>query len=417
MNLLPSPAHKKDSLRMEHPPRIERLRIRNYRALRNVTVALKDFTVFVGANGSAKSTMLDVFSFIAECFSEDLPKAWDRRGRFRELRSRGVGDTDSISFELKYRESGDASGRAPLITYYLEISEEKGRPVVSHEYLQWKRKPYGAPFRFLEFKKGEGKAVSGDEPDDEAEKQPSKLARPELLAVNALGQFQDHPRVQALREFVTGWKLFYFSSEEQRGQPEVGPQEHLSKTGDNLANVVQFLQESHPNTLEQILRILQRRVPRLEKVEPKIMEDGRLLLRFKDQPFDEPVQARFISDGTLKMLAYLILLHDPDAPPLMGIEEPENFLHPKLLTRLAEECQDASGQSQFLTTTHSPEFLNAVAPESVRFLARNEEGYTEICTTADDERLCHFIREGGGIGDLWMEGHITHGDPNLFEAP
>lgn len=391
------------------PPRIEKLHIRNYRALRNVTIDLEPFTVFVGANGSGKSTILDVFSFLSECFSEGLPKAWDRRGRFRELRSRGVAKNEKISFDIKYRESGSD----PLITYSLEISEQDGRPVVSREYLQWRRASRGQPFRFLDFSKGIGGAVGGNAPDEKDERKESSLASPELLAVNTLGQFQEHPRAKALREFITGWSLFYLSSEDQRGQPEAGPQEHLSKTGDNLANVIQFLQERHPKKLQKILNKLQQRIPRLESVEPKVMEDGRLLLRFKDQPFEEPVQARFISDGTLKMLSYLLLLDDPDAPPLTGIEEPENFLHPKLLQSLAEECQEAAARSQFLTTTHSPEFLNAVKAKSARFLERDEKGHTQIRTIKDSENLEYFIKEGGKLGDLWMENYIKHGDPEL----
>ena len=102
----------------------------------------------------------------------------------------------------------------------------------------------------------------------------------------------------------------------------------MSKTGDNLANVIQYLAEQHPERLKRIFEVLRRRVPRIEKVLADTMPDGRLLLQIKDAPFSHPVLARFASDGTLKMLAYLVLLHDPAPPPFIGIEEPENFLHP-----------------------------------------------------------------------------------------
>ena len=392
------------------PPRIEKLRIRNYRTLRDVTIALEPFTVFVGANGSGKSTILDVFSFLSECFSESLPKAWDKRGGLHELRSRGAAENEKISFELKYREAK----HAPLTTYHLEISEQKGRPVISHEYLQCRRGPKGKAFKFLEFKQGRGGVANGNDSDATAEKKTSDLAAPDLLAVNALGQFQDHPHIQALRKFITGWQLFHLSSEDiQHGQRHAHSQEHLSQTGGNIANVVQFLQEKHPEILQDILHILQRRVPHLEKFEPW-MVNGRLSLRFKDQPFDDPVQAHFVSDGTLKMLAYLILLLDPNAPPLIGIEEPENFLHPKLMSSLASDCESAVGQSQFLTTTHSPAFLNAVDPSRVRFLARDQNGYTQIRTTKEVENLHYFIKGDFKVGNLWMEDYIKYGDPDRW---
>ena len=99
--------------------------------------------------------------------------------------------------------------------------------------------------------------------------------------------------------------------------------------------------------------------------------------RSRTPPFIRPVLARFASDGTLKMLAYLLLLYDPDPPPFIGIEEPENFLHPRLLYELAEECRAASERTQLLVTTHSPFFLDALRPEEVRILWRDEHGHTQ----------------------------------------
>ena len=105
---------------------------------------------------------------------------------------------------------------------------------------------------------------------------------------------------------------------------------------------------------------LRKRVPRIDHVLAEQMPDGRLLLEIKDAPFDQPILARFASDGTLKMLAYLVVLYDPDPPQFIGVEEPENFLHPRLLPGLAEECRAATSRSQVLVTTHSPFFLDAL---------------------------------------------------------
>ncbi|HRE19171.1 MAG TPA: AAA family ATPase, partial [Rhodocyclaceae bacterium] len=91
--------------------------------------------------------------------------------------------------------------------------------------------------------------------------------------------------------------------------------------------------------------MLRERIPRLERVDAEPMQDGRLLLKIKDAPFEQPVLAKFASDGTMKMLAYLTVLYDPEPPRFIGIEEPENFLHPRLLPELAEECRAASDRS------------------------------------------------------------------------
>ncbi|GIW85678.1 MAG: ATPase [Isosphaeraceae bacterium] len=387
------------------PPRIEYLKVQNFRALRDVEFKdLTPLTVLLGPNGSGKSTVFDVFAFLAECFELGLRRAWDKRGRAKELRTRN--SEGPISIEIKYKEQD-----YPIITYHLSVDEKGGSPIVAEEWLQWRRGSHGKPFRFLEYHEGKGRAVSGEQPDERDQRVDIPLKSADLLAVNALGQFEEHPRVAALRDFITGWYVSYLSAESARGQPEAGPQERLSRTGDNLANVIQYQAEQHESRLEQIFEVLRRRVPRIEKVLAETMPDGRLLLQIKDAPFSHPVLARFASDGTLKMLAYLVLLYDPTPPPFIGIEEPENFLHPRLLPELAEECRKATAHTQLLITTHSPFFLNALRPQEVRVLWRDEQGYTQTRRVSEIEGVGEFVEHGALLGHLWMEGHLGVGDP------
>ena len=282
--------------------------------------------------------------------------------------------------------------------------------------MQWKRSRYGRPFRFLDYREGIGQAIRGELPDEQDKTVEFPLSSSDLLAVNALGQFAEHPRVVALRQFITGWHVSYLSADSTRGQPEAGPQDQISKTGDNLANVIQYLAERHPERLDIIFRILGNHVPRVERVIADTMPDGRLLLQVKDAPFDSPVLAKFASDGTLKMLAYLVLLHAPAPPPFIGIEEPENFLHPRLLPELAEECRGTSQHTQLLVTTHSPFFLNSLRPTEVRVLWRDQHGYTQSRPTGDLLGVTEFMEEGALLGDLWMEGQFGVGDPLVAEG-
>lgn len=386
--------------------RIEQLRVENYRALRSIEIKeITPFTVLLGPNGSGKSTIFDVFNFLAECFQFGLRHAWDRRGRARELKTRG--QQGPVVIELKYREQPGQ----PVITYRLALDEGSKGAYVAEEWLQWRRGERGKPFRFLDYKNGQGRAVSGEMPDEQDRRVDIPLKSPDLIAVNALGQFAEHPRVAALREFITDWYVSYLSIEDTRGQPEAGPQERLSKTGDNLANVIQYLRERHPERLDQIFDTLRNRVPRLEKVLADSMPDGRLLLQIKDAPFDQPILSRFASDGTLKMLSYLVVLYDPDPPQFIGIEEPENFLHPRLLPDLGEECRKATEHSQLLVTTHSPFFLDSAKPKEVRILYRDENGYTQTVRAADVQGVKEFIAAGASMGHLWLEGRFGVGDP------
>lgn len=392
------------------PARIEYLKVGNFRALREVELKnLTPLTVLLGPNGSGKSTVFDVFAFLSECFELGLRRAWDKRGRAKELKTRG--SNGPVVIEIKYREPG-----YPLITYHLAVDELRGSPVVLEEWLRWKRGSHGQPFRFLNYREGQGQAVSGELPDAEDHRIEIPLKSADLLAVNALGQFAEHPRAAALREFITGWYVSYLSTDSARGQPEAGAQERLTRSGDNLANVIQHLAEQHPERLERIFEVLRRRVPRIERVLAELMPDGRLLLQIKDAPFSHPVLAKFASDGTLKMLAYLLLLYDPHPPPFIGIEEPENFLHPRLLPELAEECRSATEQTQLLVTTHSPFFLNQLRPDEVRVLWRDEQGYTQTRRAADLAGVHEFVQNGALLGDLWIEGQLGVGDPLIEQG-
>jgi predicted ATPase len=387
-------------------PRIENLRVQNYRALQDLELKkITPLTVFLGPNGSGKSTIFDVFAFLSECFTVGLRKAWDRRGRFKELRTRG--QEGYIIIELKYRETL----ASPLITYHLAINEANNRPYVAEEWLHWRRRPKGKPFRFLDFKEGEGIVISGENPQEEDERISERLDSAEFLAVSTLGQLAKHLRVSALRRFITSWYLSCLTADNTRNQPEAGAQERLSPTGDNLPNVIQYLKEDHPQRLESILQTLSRRIPRLEKVEASIMPNGQLLLQIKDAPFQSPILAKFASDGTLKMLAYLTILYDPSPPQLVGIEEPENHLHPRLLPELAEECRAATASTQLMVTTHSPFFVDGLKPEEVWVLYRDENGFTQAKRTSAMQGVKEFIQNGALLGQLWMENYFDVGNP------
>lgn len=394
------------------PPRIERVRVKNFRVLREVELfEITPLSVLLGPNGSGKSTFFDVFAFLAECFTDGLRRAVGSRGdgSLRDLRSRDSGGP--ISLELSYREGYEGANWPFLITYHLEINEDNGRPVVGREWMHWKRQSYGAPFRFLDYERGIGSVITGEVPEKLDTQVERRLTGADVLAVSTLGQLAENPRVKALRDFVTGWHLSHLSAKEMRQIPTAGPQEHLSRSGDNLVNVIEHLKENHPDRLETIFEALRRRIPQIERVDPTMLPSGHLLLMIKDAPFSQAVQARYASDGTMKLLAYLVQLHDPAPPSLIGIEEPENFLHPKLLRELAEECDQAAANTQLIVTTHSPFFIDGLAPRQVWAMTRDNTGYTKAKRIADMQGVQTMLDTGASLGQLWMENYFEIGSP------
>lgn len=388
--------------------------IRNFKALQNIHLKeIPNFIVFVGANGTGKSTLFDVFGFLRDALTGNVRQALDARGRFSEVVTRGH-EKESILVELQV--GLPIAGRSRLVTYHLEIGVEDGRPVVMHEFLRYKRGRYGAPFYFLDFHNGSGFAIRNEEdfdkPDEELEREEQQLESPDILAIKGLGQFQRFKAASALRQLLENWHVSDFHISAARGRKEAtGVVEHLSETGENLPRVAQYLYENHPDVFKKILQRMQRRVPGISGVEPELTQDGYLILRFRDGTFKTPFLDRYVSDGTIKMFAYLVLLHDPKPHPLLCIEEPENQLYPTLMGELAEEFRDyAQRGGQVMVSTHSPELLNATRLEEVLWLVK-KDGLTEIRRAQDDAQVRRYMEQGDKMGYLWKQGFFTGVNP------
>ena len=179
---------------------------------------------------------------------------------------------------------------------------------------------------------------------------------------------------------------------------------YLSTRGDNLSLVANYLFEHYRDRFDRVLHAMQRRVPGVSVVEPKQTEDGRLVLRFQDGSFKDPFIARHVSDGTIKMFAYLVLLNDPKPYPLLAVEEPENQLYPELLPELAEEFRDyAERGGQVFISTHSPDFLNALTLDEI-YCLRKHLGFTAITRASSSANLRALFDAGDLPGYLWKQG-------------
>ena len=392
---------------------IESIRLKNFKSFHDVEMKdIPRFCVIVGANGSGKSTLFSVFEFLREALSSNVHTALMKLGGsrgFKEVRTRGV--AGNIEIELKFRENAGA----PLITYFLSVGEENGRPIVAREILKYRRGSGGQPWHFLDFSHGEGLAVTNelDRVTDvkQLERERQKLRSSEILAVKGLAQFERFPAVMMLGNLIENWHISDFHISRARPEQESGYAEHLSREGENLSLVTEYLHSRHPKTFNTILKRMSERVPGINHIDAKITEEGRVLLRFQDGAFEDPFLARYVSDGTIKMFAYLVLLYDPDPHPLLCVEKPENQLYPTLLWELAEEFRAyAERGGQVFVSSHSPDFLNAVKLEEVFWLIK-AQGRTSVKRAREDEQIVAFMDEGDQMGYLWKEGFFQGASP------
>lgn len=387
--------------------KIESLRLKNFKAFQSVEINhLPQFCVFVGHNGAGKSTIFSVFEFLKEAMTSNVNAALGRLGGSRglaEVRSRN--QSGPIEIELKFRATPDS----PLTTYFLAIDQDdRGRAYVAQEVLKYRRGSSGKPWNFLDFSQGEGYAVTNELDNtqniQDLQRENQSLKSPDILAIKGLAQFERFPATVALGNLIDNWHISDFHIQRARPEQDAGYAEHLSREGENLSLVVQYLHNYYPDVFNLILKQLAQRVPGIERVEAKTTEEGRVLLKFQDGAFEDPFLARYVSDGTIKMLAYLTLLYDPSPHPLLCVEEPENQLYPQLLWELAEEFRSYSNRgSQVFVSTHSPDFLNAVKVDEV-FLLTKQGGYTQVQRANVNSQVQAFMKAGDQMGYLWTSG-------------
>ena len=427
--------------------KIEGFRIKNFKTLKDVTLGyvlskregepLTPMTAVIGKNGVGKSALFDAFSFLADALKSGVEEACDLRGRGGFERIRSQGQEGLIEFEVYYKEEEEDDSQP--ITYQIAIyADGSGRPIVLGEHLSQSRKGQksGRSYSFLVLSNGEGVVWNGNEegrhiseeqdgfdPDalmesiraDNLEEEFRKVEFVKLdnrlkLGIATLGSLKQHPRISAFRRFIEGWYLSYFTPDAARSLPLAGPQRHLNIHGDNLGNVVQFMEREHPERFQSILSRIAKKIPGVDKISTEKTNDSRLLLRFNDKGFQDPFYAQQMSDGTLKLFAYLLLLEDPAPPPFLCIEEPENGLYHKLLESLTREFRHHAtgrkGGSQVFITTHQPYLVNALDVNEVWILEKGDDGYSTIRRASDDPLVKNLVEEELPLGGLWYSDYL-----------
>ena len=416
--------------------KIEGFRVRNFKVLKDVALGktwspqnrhpLTSMTAVIGKNGVGKSALFDAFGFLADALKSGVEEACDQRGRGGYEKLRSQGETGPIEFEVYYKESN----KSQPITYEIAIwADYSGRPYVWRERLS--QGPKGRrSFPFLYLKSGMGMAwkgmQAGRQVDEDLENldfegfkrlttldESNELIELEdlrKLGIATLGALKQHPRISDFRRFIEGWYLSYFTPDAARSLPLAGPQQHLNIHGDNLGNVVQFMEREHPERFKAILNGIAAKIPGIDQIDTERTADGRLLLRFNDKGFQDPFYAQQVSDGTLKVFAYLLMLEDPTPHPFLCIEEPENGLYHKLLETLANEFREHANRgrrrSQVFVTTHQPYFVDALEPEEVWILEKGADGFATIRRASDDPIVNNMVSEGLPLGGLWYSDYL-----------
>ena len=400
---------------------IQGFRIKNYRLLKDVVLGsiltpaasndegiplpeqgkpLTPITVVIGRNGYGKSTLCDALGFIVDCLKSDAEQACISRGGFDKIVSE---NSDRIlEFQIRYE---------ALLYTLCVTADEYNIPFVFAETLSHIDRHFGEASSMNFFvKNGEGKVLHSRLGTIED----IRLADKRRLVLSTLGNLTDYPDIVSFREFLDSWYLSYFTPDAARIPPLAGPQKHLSRRGSNLANVIQYWEREHQGRLDDMLHRVLGKILGIRKIETHQTEDGRLLLRFFEQtPLEQvppkPFYASQMSDGTLKLVAYLLLLGDPQPPPLICFEEPENGLYHRLLGAFVDEIRrhaEETGGAQFFITTHQPYLVDALNPNEVWILDKGADAFATVRRASDDPIVRNMVDEGMPLGALWFSEYL-----------
>lgn len=401
------------------------IEIKNYGSLKHIKMGklysdqageeLGNMVAIIGPSGNGKSTLADAFGFISDCLQKDVESACDanNRGGYDQLISQG--NDSPMHFEIYYKETSNSRP----ITYELTVAKDKNdRPYVKEERLRQRRpgSKNGRPLSFLYLVEGKGYAFEGKEggQDDDGvidgDKIDVELSDPRRLGIVTLGAMKQYSRIEQFLDFMKSWYLCYFTPEAARQIQSAAPAQYLDRTGSNLNNVAQYMYRENANEFKRILADIQSKIPNITKIAPVKLPNGQMVLEFYQQGFSEPFYSQRMSDGTLKLFAYYLLLHERSPRQLVFVEEPENGLYHQYLASLALEMKRNVGtgySKQLFVTTHSPFFVNALAPEQVWVLSKGEDGFSTIKQASTFQFVKDLVEEGATMGDLWYSQYLN----------
>jgi len=367
---------------------LKRLRVRNYKSLRNVDIPLRPLTVLVGPNAAGKSNILDSLLFLAELATIDqVNKPIINRGGFADLVWGGNTELP-ISFEIEGSISFHGSWEA--VEYSITVgSGNEGFIRVTDERAAWGREKQEL------FRRQEDQ-VQG----------PAGVFSP-FSSLSYMCQLSRDPRQQealALKQAMESWSIYDFQRPAIAQRKPVRKETRLAPDGNNAATVLHWVRNADVTTFNRLEVLLKTAIPEIEHLLTPPDEQGMVYIAFKEKHLPGRIPAWNLSEGSARLVATLLALFVPSPPALVAIEAPETSLHPYLMEYLADILKLGSKETQILITTHSPYLLNYLPPESLVIVTK-ERGETRVKRPTRGKALQEALQVLG-LGEMWYAGHL-----------
>lgn len=377
---------------MSTPP-LTRIAARNFRSLGDVDVSLGPLNVLIGPNGSGKTNLLNTLRFLKAMTRYDLTSAFSRWNGFEHIQ-RQVQNPGDVKLTIEGLVSPHSSVTAPD-EYSLTLRSLK-RGIARTEEFRFKRTA-GQGRRITV--KGKVVTITDDVDGD----QTRTLADAQTTGLATLPKFSDDEGGRGVRDFAS------FLSSIRVLEPDVEAARRparevdapLAEDASNLANALSRLKQKDSDAWAMLRHDLKRCLPGLVDIELASIGGASrsVVVQLTEAGLTKPVELADASFGTVRLLALLTALHEPDPPPFTAIEEVDHGLHPYAMDILIDRMRAASARTQILAATHSPTLVNRLKPEEIIVCDRDPESGVSIIPAVSAEEIAAVI----GVGD-WRPG-------------
>ena len=397
--------------------------IRNFKSLRQVGIGscfskfvfiddetsilpydLGPVTLFTGTSGTGKSSAIDAFEFVSDCYRYGVEVACLKRGGFDAIYSQG--SKGSLSFGFQYRQKGEAD----TATYAISVYRTKNKvPYIESEILTYQRGQETLPVIFLQ--NGAEKTIRylvHDERLSNAELTKIEFTDHNHLGLAALESHPKYPVLASLRSLFENWTLCHFTPDPARGLDKSLNRRHESPHGFSLSGLVRYIVKHYKDNLKPLLSRVAAAIPNVEKILVDDTDPEKPLLSFHLYDRDIPIPITHLSASTIRLFTYTLLLKEEEPDQLTVIEEPENGLDREHRKKLLEtlnrfEQTPPLDNQQVFVNTHHPAIANGLKPSQVWVFEKDREGFTAV-ERASDSIL--FQSEADMENPQWFSMHF-----------
>jgi predicted ATPase len=357
---------------------LEKLTIKNFKSIREQTLALGKLNVFIGGNGAGKSNLIEVFRFLREIVSQNLAGYTGIKGGANTLLYFGRKRSPEMSFFLEFGE-GDRSNAYSVKL----VGTEEDSFIISNETAYYhERNRYPSPYVY---------SVSS------ASKE-SKLKSDNYISARQVVADLDSYRVYHFHDTSDTAAV--------KGTGDLEDNRYLRPQAENLAAFLYWMQQKQPSHFANIQDTVRQIAPFFEEFRlfPSMLNENKIRLEWKEKGSDAYFNASSLSDGTLRFLCLTTLLLQPELPKVVLLDEPELGLHPAAITLLADLLASAATRTQVIVATQSVTLVNQFEPDSVWAVDRQDSQsvFRHLSEQQMDEWMKNYgDLEGYSLGELW----------------